>query len=185
MHTRRTDDLRKHRVSVMGARYFLTCCLSRPMTGLTNLPASRALRLTFDRLSEDGDWNLLAATIMPDHAHVLFVLGAKLPLNRMVAKLKACSTCGTLRWQPNCFEHRLRPDDTASSYARYIFLNPYRAGLLPRRAIWSHWIIGTDGGNWDFIAKLEDGMFPPAEWLTQEEDIAPVCLGEFPLSAKA
>ena len=185
MHTRRTDDLRNHRVSLPGVRYFLTCCLSRHMTGLTTPLASQTVREVFDRLTLDENWHLLAATIMPDHIHVLFVLGETLSLNRTVAKLKTRSTCGTFRWQPNYFEHRLRPDDIAGFYARYIFLNPYRAGLVPRCEIWPHWIIGADGGNWDFIAGLEDGMFPPAEWLTQKEDIDPACVGELPLSAKA
>ncbi|MDP2990921.1 MAG: transposase [Kiritimatiellota bacterium] len=155
------------------------------MTGLTTPMASRAVREAFDRLSLDGNWHLQAATIMPDHVHALFVLCKILSLDRLVAKLKTLSKIDTLRWQPNYFEHRLRPDELAGSYARYIFLNPYRAGLLLRRAIWPHWIIGADSGNWDFIAGLEDGIFPLPEWLTPKEDIDPTCVGELPPSGMA
>jgi putative transposase len=182
MHTRRTDDLRKRRISIPGTRYFLTCCMSRPMAGVALPSACRAIREAFDRLSSDENWCFHAATIMPDHIHVIFVLGGNLGFARLISKLKTLSICPTFQWQPNYFEHRLRPDELANTYARYIFLNPYRAGLLPRCSVWPHWIVGANGGNWDFMIHLEDGKFPPSEWLIEEEDIDPACVGKLSLS---
>jgi hypothetical protein len=66
-------------------------------------------------------------------------------------------------WQANYFEHRLRPDDANSPYARYMFLNPYRAGLIPADHPWPWWRAWDD---FDFMAALSDGG-PPVEWLSQ------------------
>ena len=115
---------------------------------------------------------------MPDHLHVLFELGERLSLDRVVAKLKALSKHDRIDWQPNYFEHRLRPNDLEGSYARYIFLNPYRSGLISCREVWPLWIVGSKGGNWDFLAMLEDGKFPPAEWLDEPEILNPSFVGE-------
>jgi putative transposase len=106
---------------------------------------------------------------MPDHLHALFVLKDHLSVGQVVGKLKACSRPALLesraKWQRDFFEHRLRPDDEANDFARYVFLNPYRAGLLARRAEWSYWLRKEDV-DFDFLSMLDEGRFPPSEWLT-------------------
>jgi len=129
-----------------------------------------------ERLSIDGDWALLAATTMPDHVHVLFELSGKLALDRIVAKMKTLSRCKPITWQSNFFEHRLRSNEQEGLFAKYIFMNPYRANLLARREKWPHWIVGSTGGNWDFLNMLESGCFPPEEWLNESEDLEPNCV---------
>ena len=65
-------------------------------------------------------------------------LSGKLDVGQIVATIKgedkySCSTTVQLRWQGNFYEHRLRPGEAIEEVVRYIFLNPYRAGLISVR----------------------------------------------------
>ncbi len=167
---RRTADLRKGRFSLPHARYFVTCCAVRPADCLIDPTCSRTICDVLQRLESDGDVNLLCATIMPDHFHLLFVLGTRLTLHRVVGKMKGLTEKSLrragARWQKNFHEHRLRPDELAESFGRYVFMNPYRAGLLGRRTSWQYWLKGHDfEPSW--LTMLEDGSYPPGEWLTE------------------
>ncbi len=121
----------------------------------------------------DSAGRLLCSTIMPDHVHLLLQLGERLTVGQVVGKVKALSRAALSEhrasWQRDFFEHRLRPEDPTESYARYVFLNPYRGGLLDRRRVWPMWGVGR-GVEFDFFAMLEDGRYPPTEWL--DEDIS-------------
>ena len=164
---RRTPDLLKGRVSIPGARYFITVCLQRPGGDLAARPSTRDLAGIITALFVPPDAALLCATIMPDHVHLLLVLGPRLALARLIAKFKAHSQrvlpAGSA-WQRNFFEHRLRADELANDYARYIFLNPYRKLLLNPNARWPLWILGN-GADFDFLHQLEGDGCPPRPWL--------------------
>ena len=58
-------------------------------------------------LDASGDGQFLAGTVMPDHIHLLFVLGERLTLARIMAKVKsrARRADAPWRWQGNSFEH--------------------------------------------------------------------------------
>lgn len=124
-------------------------------------------------MSLAGDWQLLAATVMPDHVHVLFTLGERLSLDRVIAKLKARgrSADAVWRWQANVFEHRLRADEDAEDYAFYIFMNPYRAGLVEAGGPWPGWVRSAEW-RWRFEDGLNSEGVPPAEWLDQVKAVA-------------
>ena len=114
---------------------------------------------------------MLAATIMPDHVHWLCALTGRLPVPRCVAKFKAATrsafTVAGVSWQENFFEHRLRPGELAEVYARYVFMNPYRAGLLGRVDEWPHWR-ADENAEFGFLAMLVGGRLPPAVWFSEE-----------------
>jgi hypothetical protein len=119
----------------------------------------------------DGDVRWLTGTVMPDHVHLLFQLGARLVLNRVVAKWRSYLSRASLNvdWQSNYFEHLLRPAETAESYAWYIFMNPYRERLVPLNEPWSGW--WTDGSiAWEFLAHARPGPTPHPEWDEQFEE---------------
>ena len=168
---RRTDALRVGRVSLPGARYFLTLCGVRPTSSLTQAGAAEAIHASTNAVLKDNVGRLLCSTIMPDHIHLLMELGNGLTIGQIVGKLKALSraalaSCETA-WQRDFIEHRLRPDAPANAYARYIFMNPYRVSLLNRRAVWPWWRLGANVA-FDFMALLEEGTYPPAEWLAED-----------------
>lgn len=174
MSRRRTVNLLKGRISIPGARYFITVCAVRPCDGLTTLPVADDLAGMVSTVFAPPDASLLCATLMPDHIHLLLTLVRRLSIERLIVKFKTKSLRKlpvNRAWQRNFFEHRLRTDELANDYARYIFLNPYRKALLKRNARWPLWILGM-GIDFDFPHQLDAGGFPPEPWL-EESDAAP------------
>lgn len=167
---RQTDALHRGRVSLPGARYFITLCAHRPTRELTRPALAKILLAEMNEVFCGADGRLLCATIMPDHIHALFELGGRLDVGQLVGKFKArtkaCMTAYCVTWQRDFFEHRLRPEEPGSEYARYIFMNPYRAGLIERRAVWPWWRAGKVV-DFDFMAHLDEGLYPPAEWIEE------------------
>ena len=164
---RRTSHLLKGRISIPAARYFVTICLQRPGAGLTGPPIGRQLIGLVATVFASPAATLLCATLMPDHVHLLFVLGPHISLARIIAKFKAQSRRflpAGIVWQRNFFEHRLRPLEDAGDYARYIYLNPYRKELLEGAQRWPWWIQGP-GADFDFLHHLKANGDPPPRWL--------------------
>ena len=164
---RRTMDLLKGRISIPGARYFITMAASPRHIDLAAPPAGARLLEAIAGVCTPPDASLLCATLMPDHLHLLLALGPRLSLARLVAKFKTRSRRilpASVFWQRNFFEHRLRPDESANDYARYIFLNPYRKGLVDRNARWPLWRRGP-GADFDFLHQLDADGCPPPAWL--------------------
>jgi REP element-mobilizing transposase RayT len=171
--TRQTERLRLGRVSMPHARYFLTLCVQDRRAVLT---ASAVTPLVTSALHaiHDGDGELLAATIMPDHLHVLFALGTRLTLSQVMGKLKTLARSqgrAPWHWQENGFEHRLRADEAAEDYAFYVFMNPYRAHLLPVTQSWPWWIC-PDPTRFRFLSRLGPDGTPPGPWLGEIEIVA-------------
>jgi len=139
---------------------------------LESIPA-RGIMDVIKGMKNCGDIDLLCGTIMPDHVHLLAALTEKLSIGQVVGKFKSLTRSFLSQhgmcWQRNYFEHRLRPDDRVSHYARYIFLNPYRAGLVSRKTEWPYWIHYANIA-FDFMVFLEDRRYPPEEWLNAPLD---------------
>ena len=102
------------------------------------------------------------------HVHWLLTLGTRLTIGQVVGKVKAAvrRTHPGLRWQDNFFEHRLRPQEPAESYAFYTFMNPYCAELCTIDEKWPGWI-ASPKVRWEFEALLRDGGLPHAEWIVK------------------
>lgn len=126
-------------------------------------------------LAAGGDVEWIAGTVMPDHIHVLFELGRRLSLDRVLAKLKGGITrqCGLggAFWQENVYEHRLRPKESLENYALYIYMNPYRAGVCALGDTWPWWVC-TLPQRFEFCGKLRSNGSPQPEWLTEVEKLA-------------
>lgn len=166
--------LRKGRVSIPGARYFITVCTLHWQTGLTDKPCANAIIEVLRRQHREKDFVLDCATIMPDHVHVLFHLGRLLTLSQTQAKFKSLSkevlqTHG-LSWQDNYYDHRLRYEASMEGFARYIFLNPYRKSLIPLEQKWEWWILNRNYRP-EFMEALGEDPRPPKEWLAQASNI--------------
>ena len=165
---RQTKRLRKGRVSVPGARYFVTFCSQYRRAGLTAPAIEAGLVAVWRQQHQNEEIALQCATVMPDHVHILFTLGHTLSLSQIIRKFKSQSKRllggASMQWQANFFEHRLRPEVTLEPFARYIFLNPYRQGLLPLDAEWSGWVLSRRYHP-EFLGNLRDGHYPHPEWL--------------------
>jgi REP element-mobilizing transposase RayT len=117
----------------------------------------------------DSTWKLRVAMVMPDHVHLLVVLGGRLSLGKSISRLKAKTMSELnasrvdLDWERDFFDRLLRPDEDRLALFLYIFLNPYRAKLcaLPER--WPCFWCREEDWKW-FKNHLEDER-PVPEWL--------------------
>jgi len=170
LKTRRTEDLRRGRISNPGARYFLTWCTAWRAPYLVQPALLHTARRAVLSIDASGDGSILAASIMPDHIHLLLELGQRLSVSQVVGKAK--STCSRahreVKWQENFFEHRLRPEEAAEPFAFYIFMNPYCADLCRLEQIWSGWI-PSPTVRWEFESKMRAGGLPQFEWINQAD----------------
>jgi putative transposase len=161
------DWLRRGRVSIAGATYFITLCTHERRAGLTDHPCSTAITAQLRAIECDHAAEVTAAIIMPEHVHFLLILTGNLAIGQIVARLKfktrlVLASIG-LRWQGNYFEHRLRSADMLEDVIRYMFLNPYAAGLLPREQKYLLFWTSDAVASW-FDPTLDDGR-PFPEWL--------------------
>ena len=163
---RKTARLRWGRISVAGSRYFLTLCTKDRVPVLSSPPVCDSILAALRPVYTD-DAVLLAATIMPDHVHLLFTLGSRLTLGQVMGKFKTLSRdrgFSPWHWQEDGFDHRLRAEDSTEDYGFYLFMNPYRASFLPTSQTWPWWIC-PDPTQFRFTAHLNPDGTPPPEWL--------------------
>jgi REP element-mobilizing transposase RayT len=90
---------------------------------------------------------LLAWVLMPDHWHGLVELGDGDELSARIQRLKANSArsthgaglMDTRVWAPGFHDRAVRSEDDLEAMARYLVLNPVRAGLVARCMDYSYW----------------------------------------------
>lgn len=152
----------------------MTICTEGRKRGLDKASEGHKLLENVQQMEVSGDWNLICATIMPDHIHMLITLGTRLPLSRCISKFKSLTRCHLserlLAWQGNYFDHRLRQPEMIEGFAKYIFLNPYRRGLIGCREVWPWWRLSSDFRP-GFIDMLVDGKYPQRAWLKNNPSV--------------
>ena len=159
--------LRRGRFSQSGGGYFLTICTADKATGLTDTAIADTILNEAKAMSADGTWSLRCAVVMPDHSHLLIELGSRLSLAKAVQRLKA-KTSATLRsaklqWERGFFDRKLRIDDELLPLFLYIYLNPYRAGLLTSAQSWASYFCCE--ADWSWFKEQLDQERPIPAWL--------------------
>jgi REP element-mobilizing transposase RayT len=120
-----------------------------------------------ESLGHEGIWQVRTAVVMPDHLHLLVVLqtsdglaaAMRLFKGRLAAELRSVG----LRWEKGYFDHRLRPQEDCLPVFLYLFLNPYRAGLVAPGQKWPGYYCAAE--DWDWFQSLTDSGTPFPEWL--------------------
>jgi len=178
---RQTDNLHKGRLSIAGAQYFITLVARHRKPWLTDLRAREATLAVLRSWHAEDQGRVLAATVMPDHVHVLFELGDPLTVGQTIARWKAETRKGieyAEDFQRDFWEHMLLKAEDIEDYALYVFLNPYRAGLLSAGHSWSGWLAPVPG-LFRFTAALDGKGAPPREWIEwPDERFAGLAHGE-------
>ena len=105
-------------------------------------------------------FDLHAAVIMPDHAHILLTpmsdeRGETYGIAQIMHAIKGASAHAVNKslgrsgrvWQPESFDHVLRSDESIRQKAEYICANPVRAGLASHEDeypwLWREWVEGV------------------------------------------
>ena len=168
---RNTDRLRLGRKSNAGALYFVTCVTAFRHPWLGSETNRIAIVELCEKLHETEGGDILAAGVMPDHVHLIVRLDGVLTVGRWMARFKSQArqcTGYAGRWQRDFWEHRLKESESLEDYGLYVYLNPYRAGLLHQNQAWLGWWV-SETAFFRFAGSLRDGVAPSA-WF--EDDIA-------------
>lgn len=157
--------LRRGRVDIAHARYFLTFVTANRSKGL----ASKNIFSSIQTEIESNPAHTLALVVMPDHLHRLFELPEEQRLSEMVrlfkGRLSPKFRAARLAWQKGAYhDRRLRPDEESAPYLRYMLCNPYRAGICASDETWPFWYCDSDVWAW-FGAMTRDGR-PYSEWIS-------------------
>ncbi|MDO9216652.1 MAG: transposase, partial [Lacisediminimonas sp.] len=134
------NDLRKGRVSQIGAAYHITAVARNRTPHFSSLDNGRKVVRELMKLEAEGRAETLCYLVMPDHLHWLMVLHAgKLADAVHLLKGRSARAIGCTVWQPNYFDHAVRQDDDLRKIARYIVANPLRANLVERIGDYPLW----------------------------------------------
>ncbi|WP_341963578.1 transposase [Pseudomonas sp. RC10] len=149
--------LRTGRFSESGRVYLITSATEDRRPFFSDFHLGRLVVDQFKRADESGIATSLAWVVMPDHFHWLLELSTG-SLERLVKQVKASSAVALNRamrrrghvWQRGFYDRALRYDEDHKAAARYIVLNPVRAGLVTRVGdypLWDCvWVGDSDAG---------------------------------------
>jgi putative transposase len=168
-----SQALRRGRLSVKGCSYFITFCTQDRKKGLDHEVIFNAFMREAISLSEEGLVRLRCLLLMTDHVHLFFQLISDASLGRIVGRMKAkvlpsLRTEG-LAWQESFHDRLLRSGEEEGQVMVYIFLNPYRADLLPARQTWPFWWISPEDQKWFRGLDVERVLEP--EWIQSRKGI--------------
>lgn len=160
--------LRVGRWSEPGSEYFITLCTIQRKEARLESPDLRAAILhQFRTMESESIWHIRTAVIMPDHVHILVVLGESTELSASVRLLKGrlapALRARGVHWERGYFDHRTRADEDRWPVFLYIFLNPYREGLIQAGQSWNGYYCSRE--DWAWFGELTNRPCPFPEWL--------------------
>ena len=141
-----THKTRVGRYSEYGRIYLLTSVTKDRQRFFSDWRIGSLLAQQFEYAAHDNLAGSLAWVVMPDHFHWLIELKT-LPLSELVARTKskgnhlvnkALGRTGSI-WQRGFHDRALRREEDVRVIARYIVLNPVRAGLVKRVGDYPLW----------------------------------------------
>lgn len=160
-------SLRRFRNSLPGADYFLTANLAQRGHALEAPTLMAEIRKQWSRVEEDGLWSVRTAVVMSDHVHLLVNLGPTAELATCLRLFKGRMTpalrSAGMKWQEGFYEHRLRESEDVLPVFLYIYLNPYRAGLLATERTWPGYYCSLE--DWQWFGEMTRDAVPQPEWL--------------------
>ena len=139
--------LRRHRVSLPGHVYHITTTTRERRRYFDDFLSARAAVRALNSHEALGGSEPLAWVLMPDHLHMLVQLAEHAELPALMNRLKAATARSVNRqlgrsgpvWQQSFHDHLLRKEEDLKAVARYIVMNPLRAGLVKRISEYPHW----------------------------------------------
>jgi len=139
--------LRRGRVSQVGQVYLVTAVTTNRRCYFADFANGSLLaRSLYD--ADQQRWTTTHAyVVMPDHFHWLFELMDVLPLSEVIQRVKGGSAHALNQrllqsdriWQKGYHEHAMRDDEDVLHAARYVVMNPLRAGLVQKVGEWPFW----------------------------------------------
>lgn len=131
--------LRIGRFSEPGRIYLITAVVQQRQPFFADWRLARLVVKQLREAQEDGWADFLTWVVMPDHVHCLLQLRNR-TLAEVMCRIKARSSRAVnlaLRrqgrlWQKGYHDRAVREEEDLKDLARYVILNPVRAGLVTR-----------------------------------------------------
>lgn len=144
-HKYRSSDLRIGRYSECGRIYFVTMCCYKRRSLFHVLSTGRIVIAAMQAVQPQAQ--TLSFVVMPDHVHWLMQLQDDGNLSVCVQKMKSRAARWVHEqtdykekiWNRGFYDRAVRTSDNLKAIARYIVLNPVRAGLVPRVGDYPLW----------------------------------------------
>ena len=96
---------------------------------------------TLHKRMNEGAIQCRLALVMPDHFHGLMSFSGNQGMQAAIKSLKSwLARSQSIQWQRDFFDHRLRGWESAAEKAKYIRMNPVRAGLVETPDQWPYWM---------------------------------------------
>lgn len=140
--------LRRHRVSLPNQIYLITFTTEKRQPVF--FENDTAARIFCAALNDSRLWReakLMCWVLMPDHVHLLIQIGDKETISRLMNRLKA-NTARQVNvvlgrkdrfWEKGFHDRAIRSEENIVDVARYIVMNPIRAGLVKSAGLYPYW----------------------------------------------
>jgi len=144
--------LRKQRTSIPDNWYSVTSCVKDrhpllvpdPLNPLVDVQPATIIKETIRWLHQENRWQCKAYVVMPDHVHIIFILGQKSNLSDVMnsfgkytaRKLNDLLDKKGQVWQKGFYDHCLRKENSYLRHLNYIWENPVRKGLVDKPEDW-------------------------------------------------
>ena len=146
------NALRKGRASLVGQAYLVTTVTASRIPLFADLYAGRIIVNAMREQDAAGTTSTLAYVVMPDHVHWLVKLETDASLASVIKQLKGgtarrlnrCANRLGAVWQPSFHDHAIREEESLVDAARYVIMNPVRAGLVDCISGYSLWDAAWD-----------------------------------------
>ena len=141
-----SNHLRRGRFSEPGRIYLLTTTTKDRYPFFADFRTARSIPWHLELAESEGSLRTLAWVLMPDHFHWLIELHDA-TLCSVMRRFKSRSRCALYKqdllkgrlWQPGYHDHAVRGGEHLRDFARYVVLNPVRAGLVKRIGDYPYW----------------------------------------------
>jgi len=126
-------------VDLHGSVFFITCCAQdRALKPFASHETASGILDSIRHRVQSRIWWGHAATIMPDHVHLVLGFPPETDMVKCVRDWKRWTArAHGFEWQRDFFERRLRHDESFQDKTQYVLENPVRAGLI---ADWRDWL---------------------------------------------
>ena len=163
------------RVHIPGSIYFFTLVTYCRQPIFADGERAKQLRRSFREVMAKRPFELLAAVVLPDHLHCLWVLPegdadfssrwqmVKTSFSRRIPAKKLKAGAKTI-WQPRFYDHCIRDESDLHKHLDYIHYNPVKHGLVSSPSEWPYSSftrfveLGWYESNWgdDMPPNMED-----------------------------
>lgn len=158
---------RSTRWTVAPDEHFLTVCASGGGAGLVTPQLHSEIYAAAHLLALDHHWHLRAATVLPEHLHLLVGLGAQTTVAAVVGRFKERLESSLAKvemaWQEGYCDRRVQPGEDHLPVFLFLLRHPLRAsrGVLPED--WSGNYCAEEDWAWFAPLRRTACSFPP--WL--------------------